>query len=83
MKEIELKQNLAGEGFMAPPAHGENIFIQGEIISAHGFEANNLYCYYQFDLPETWKILTKDYWEAHVQEPPDISDLTNRLFGYS
>ena len=26
LKEIELKQNLKGEGLLVPPAHGENIW---------------------------------------------------------
>ena len=68
-KEIELRENLVGTGFLDPPPlqkqldplTGETILssdyrctVLGEIVETVGFQAENTYIFYETFLPEGW-----------------------------
>ena len=68
-KEIELRENLVGTGFLDPPPlkrevdrdTGETVLqsdyrctVLGEIVETIGFQADNTYIFYETFLPEGW-----------------------------
>ena len=68
-KEIELRENLVGTGFLDPPPlqkaidpnTGETVnysdfrcTVLGEIVETVGFQAENTYIRYDTFLPEGW-----------------------------
>jgi len=54
-KELELKQNLVGEGFQRAPRDGRNLInIMGEIATAENFDAENIYIQFEFYKPPHW-----------------------------
>ena len=66
-KEIELRENLVGTGFLDPPPvyehNGEKdkhldsdhrVTVLGEIVSASGFNADKLYVFYDTLVNEGW-----------------------------
>jgi hypothetical protein len=62
-KEIEMRENLVGTGFLDPPSILEQgrtdfrvnrVTAIGEIVSASGFNAENLYIIYETLLTEGW-----------------------------
>lgn len=76
-KEIELRQNLAGENFVSPPASGAKVFVMGELQSAKDFEDENLYVFLETKLPNNWQYNVEDYYDPRATET-DESDLINR-----
>ena len=62
-KEIELRENLVGSGFLDPPSTKKSkgkqtadtrVTVLGEIVSATGFNAESLYIYYDTIVSEGW-----------------------------
>ncbi len=61
-KEIELRENLVGTGFLDPPAveHSRakeavsRVTVLGEIVQASGFEAESVYLMYDTFLCDGW-----------------------------
>ncbi|CAG9336208.1 unnamed protein product [Blepharisma stoltei] len=76
-KEIELRQNLAGENFISPPYNGAKVFVMGELLSAKDFEDDNLYIFMDSRLPPNWQYNLEDYYDPRATET-DVSDLINR-----
>ena len=76
-KEIELRQNLAGENFTEPPRYGAKVCIMGEILTAFDFEEDNLYLFTEIRLPEGWSFNDEDYYDPRATDT-DESDLINR-----
>lgn len=77
-KEIELRQNLAGNQFITPDPKGGKIYIMGELTSAKNFEEDNIYIFLETRLPsDEWEYNTEDYDDPRIQ-PEDESDLINR-----
>ena len=76
-KEIELRQNLAGNKFIIPPAKGGKVYIMGELTHAKNFEEDNLYIFLETKLPEDWEYNKEDYDDPRAN-PSDQSDLINR-----
>ena len=71
VKEIELKQNFVGDGFLHPPEDGLNrINIFGEISHLEGFIEDRLYCFWEFELPQIgWKVDDEnEYYEIYKKE---------------
>lgn len=77
-KEIELRENLVGTGFLDPPKLKKQVdsktretvefsdfrcTVLGEIVETVGFEADNTYIFYETFLPEGWT-----FEEANEQE---------------
>jgi Meckel syndrome type 1 protein len=78
-KEIELRQNLAGNQFITPDPRGAKVYIMGELTSAKNFEEDNIYISLETRLPsEEWEFNTEDYDDPRIQ-PEDQSDLINRV----
>lgn len=50
-KEIELRQNLAGENFVYPPESGAKVYISGDLTSAYDFEQDEIYIFLEIRLP--------------------------------
>lgn len=76
-KEIELRQNLAGNKFITPLPAGGKVYILGELLSASNFEEDNLYIFLETRNPEHWEYNTEDYEDPRITES-DESDLINR-----
>lgn len=63
-KEIELRENLVGTGFLDPPAPFNRstkeavsrITVLGEIVQAAGFEAENIYLKFDTLLSDGWSF---------------------------
>lgn len=78
-KEIELRQNLAGNQFITPDPRGGKVYIMGELSSAKNFEEDNIYIFLETRLPsDDWEYNTEDYDDPRIQ-PEDQSDLINRV----
>ncbi|XP_077150631.1 tectonic-like complex member MKS1 [Ranitomeya variabilis] len=50
----EYLNNLVGSDFEMPPTGALRLFINGEIVSAHGYEYDNLYVHFFMELPKHW-----------------------------
>lgn len=76
-KELNMKQNLIGEGFSALPKNNftnqylSRVNINGEIVSGENFDGNKLFIIYELFKPNYWKF---DYDEdlLNYGEGPDI-----------
>lgn len=78
-KELELKQNLVGEGFARPPSEGRiRVNIIGEITRAERFAADKIYLNYELDKPNYWRFDNEDE-EDYAHEPPELRNELNRL----
>ena len=69
-KEIELRENLVGTGFLdPPPLHRQNntadfrVTVAGEIVSASGFNASSLYVFYDTLVSEGWTFEDQNDYE--------------------
>jgi Ciliary basal body-associated, B9 protein len=76
-KEIELRQNLAGNKFIIPPLMGGKVNIIGELVYAENFEEDNLYIFLETKFGEEWEYNKEDYDDPQIR-PSDESDLINR-----
>ncbi|XP_073421852.1 tectonic-like complex member MKS1 isoform X2 [Dendrobates tinctorius] len=50
----EYLNNLVGSDFEMPPTGALRVFINGEIVSAHEYEYDNLYVHFFIELPKDW-----------------------------
>ncbi|XP_071994173.1 tectonic-like complex member MKS1 isoform X1 [Engystomops pustulosus] len=50
----EYLNNLVGSDFEMPPSGALRVFINGEIVSAHEYEYDNLYVHFFMELPKHW-----------------------------
>ncbi|XP_062887289.1 Meckel syndrome type 1 protein isoform X1 [Mobula hypostoma] len=50
----EYLSTLVGDEFETPPMGFLQVFVNGEVVSAHGFEYDNLYVQFFLELPENW-----------------------------
>ena len=72
-REIELKNNLVGEGFLKTPAREERrerVNIIGEIDTAKGFDYPNLYIFFQVLLSKDWGF--EDEVEYTLSDPTAV-----------
>ena len=51
-KEIELRQNLAGNKFISPLPMGGKVYIIGELMYAKNFEEDNIYIFLETKFQE-------------------------------
>ena len=70
-KEIELRENLVGTGFINPPDEksdfNNRVTVVGEIVQTTGFEAEKQYVFYEVMLPEEGGWTFEDYNEYEMQ----------------
>ena len=70
-KEIELRENLVGTGFINPPDekadYNNRVTVMGEIVSTAGFDAEKQYVFYEVLLPEKGGWNFEDYNEYEMQ----------------
>ncbi|XP_069767624.1 tectonic-like complex member MKS1 isoform X2 [Narcine bancroftii] len=50
----EYLTTLVGNEFETPPPGFLQVFVNGEVVSAHGFEYDNLYVHFFLELPDDW-----------------------------
>ncbi|XP_041054196.1 Meckel syndrome type 1 protein isoform X3 [Carcharodon carcharias] len=50
----EYLNTLVGEEFETPPLGALKLFVNGEIVSAQGYEYDNLYVQFFLELPDNW-----------------------------
>ncbi|XP_056414614.1 tectonic-like complex member MKS1 [Hyla sarda] len=50
----EYLNNLVGSDFEMPPSGALRVFVNGEIVSAQGYEYDNLYVHFFMELPKHW-----------------------------
>ncbi|XP_075710245.1 tectonic-like complex member MKS1 isoform X1 [Rhinoderma darwinii] len=50
----EYLNNLVGSDFEMPPSGALRVFINGEIVSAHEYEYDNIYVHFFMELPKYW-----------------------------
>ena len=55
-RKLELARNLVGTVFTPPPSPpgAVRLVVMGELLSATGFQANDLYVHVLFDVPAGW-----------------------------
>jgi len=77
-KEIQLRENLVGTGFLDPPpvtkqrlpngtieSRGDfRVTALGEIVKTSGFNAENTYIFYDTFLPEGWTFEDANAYES-------------------
>ena len=70
-KEIELRENLVGTGFIAPPDDksdfNNRVTVVGDIVSTVGFEAAKQYVFYELLIPEEGGWAFEDYNQYEMQ----------------
>jgi hypothetical protein len=70
-KEIELRENLVGTGFIDPPAQENRnskdavsrVTVLGEIVQASGFESENVYIMYDTFITDGWTFEDNNEYE--------------------
>ncbi|XP_078404595.1 tectonic-like complex member MKS1 isoform X2 [Cetorhinus maximus] len=55
----EYLNTLVGEEFETPPLGALKLFVNGEIVSAQGYEYDNLYVQFFVELPDNWFCSSK------------------------
>lgn len=83
-KEIELRENLVGTGFIDPPTiersavEGDSrVTVLGEIVQASGFVSENLYVMYDTFVTEGWTFEDNNDYEL-TSSLRDEHDESNR-----
>ena len=70
-KEIELRENLVGTGFINPPdekaEYNNRVTVMGEVVSTSGFDSDKQYVFYEVLLPEKGGWNFEDYNEYEMQ----------------
>ena len=70
-KEIELRENLVGTGFINPPDEkaefNNRVTVVGEIVSTSGFDAEKQYVFFEVLVPEEGGWTFEDYNEYEIQ----------------
>ncbi len=86
-KEIEMRENLVGTGFLDPPSILEQgntdyrinrVTAIGEIVSASGFNAENLYIIYETLLTEGWTFEDQNNYELYGSVRDEFSENNKR-----
>lgn len=87
-KEIELRENLVGTGFLDPPAikkhpNGQQtadyrITMSGEIVSASGFNESRLYVFYETMVTEGWTFEDQNDYEMYGTVRDDTIESNKR-----
>lgn len=86
-KEIELRENLVGTGFLDPPPiqkqNGEQtadyrITVIGEIVSASGFNADKLYIFYDTMVTDGWTFEDANDYEMYGTVRDDTCESNKR-----
>lgn len=83
-KEIELRENLVGTGFLDPPAAAKNqvadyrCTVVGEIVSASGFNADRLYIFYETMVGEGWTFEDSNDYELYGTVRDDTCESNKR-----
>jgi hypothetical protein len=86
-KEIEMRENLVGTGFLDPPSILEQgrtdfrvnrVTAIGEIVSASGFNAENLYIIYETLLTEGWTFEDQNNYELYGSVRDEYSENNKR-----
>ncbi|XP_058856742.1 tectonic-like complex member MKS1 isoform X2 [Acipenser ruthenus] len=54
IRHKEYLNSLVGQDFEMPPPGILRLLVNGEIVSAQGYEYDNLYIHYFFELPNNW-----------------------------
>ncbi|MGH0155638.1 UNVERIFIED_CONTAM: hypothetical protein FKN15_059525 [Acipenser sinensis] len=54
IRHKEYLNSLVGQDFEMPPPGILRLLVNGEIVSAQGYEYDNLYIHYFFELPDNW-----------------------------
>jgi hypothetical protein len=70
-KEIELRENLVGTGFIDPPPQENRnskdavsrVTVLGEIVQASGFESENVYIMYDTFITDGWTFEDNNEYE--------------------
>jgi hypothetical protein len=70
-KEIELRENLVGTGFIDPPAQTDRkakeatsrVTVIGEIVQASGFDSENVYIMYDTIIGDGWTFEDNNEYE--------------------
>ncbi|XP_061819040.1 tectonic-like complex member MKS1 isoform X1 [Nerophis lumbriciformis] len=57
VKHKDFSNSLVGQDFEMPPAGILRYLMNGEIVSAKGFEYDNIYVHYIMELPNNWSSL--------------------------
>ncbi|XP_056140892.1 Meckel syndrome type 1 protein [Lampris incognitus] len=57
IRHREYLNSLIGQDFEMPPAGILRLLVNGEIVSAKGFEYDNLYIHFFMELPNNWSTL--------------------------
>ncbi|XP_067864160.1 Meckel syndrome type 1 protein isoform X2 [Heptranchias perlo] len=55
----EYLKTLVGEEFETPPLGVLQLFVNGEVVSAQGYEYDNLYIHFFLELPDYWSSPSK------------------------
>ena len=77
-KEIQLRENLVGTGFLDPPGskktekrnekRGETgdlrVTCLGEIVKTSGFNAEQTYCFFETFVPDGWAFEDSNAYES-------------------
>ncbi|XP_066551522.1 tectonic-like complex member MKS1 isoform X2 [Amia ocellicauda] len=58
MRHKDYLNRLVGQDFEMPPPGMLRLLVNGEIVSAKGYEYDNLYVHFFFELPENWTSLS-------------------------
>jgi hypothetical protein len=86
-KEIELRENLVGTGFLDPPTIQKTskgstadyrATVLGEIVSASGFQASDLYIFYDTLVSEGWTFEDSNDYELYGTVRDDNCEMNKR-----
>lgn len=86
-KEIELRENLVGSGFLDPPPVKKHknkqtadtrVTVVGEIVSASGFNAESLYIYHDTLVSEGWTFEDTNEYEMFGQVRDETTENNKR-----
>ncbi|MBN3309034.1 MKS1 protein, partial [Amia calva] len=58
MRHKDYLNRLVGQDFEMPPPGMLRLLVNGEIVSAKGYEYDNLYVHFFFELPDNWTSLS-------------------------
>ncbi len=69
-KELELRENLVGTGFINPPDeksdYNNRVTVMGEVVSTAGFDVDKQYVFFEVLLPEKGGWNFEDYNEYEM-----------------
>lgn len=81
-KEIQLRENLVGTGFLEPPPRGSDlpnrVTCMGEIVDAQGFDAPKTYIFFETFLPDGWSFEDYNKYETMSVTREDNAEFNKR-----